>query len=1194
MPSLPSRGGRRRLHLQRLEPRCVLDAASLRITEVMASNDDTLVDFQGDSSDWLEIYNPSSAAVDLAGMYLTDDSDELTKWRFPAGVSIDPGGFLLVFASDKNTVTPGGEVHTSFRLSAGGEYVGLVGADGQTVVDAYSPEFPEQFEDISYGLAMTTTSTTLVAEGVTARAWRPTSGVYDATWTDVGFDDSVFDIVGPSGFGYEESSGFPNFNGQFNTAVPPGTTSLYVRYDFNLESLADISGLTLRMKYDDGFVAYLNGQQIESVNARASNAWNSTAFTGHDDFDAISFEPFDVSDHASLLQAGPNVLAIHALNFSSNSSDFLVVPELVATRASIVEPEEVGYFENATPGGPNGGTFAGFADEPTFSVPHGFYEAPQSVAISTSTAGAVIVFTTDGSTPAVDDTLTPVNGQLYTGPIAVTGTTTLRATAFKQDFKPSFVRASTYLFLDDVIQQSPSGQTPAGWAPSGTNGQELNYGIDPDILSLYGERAVKDSLAALPAISLTTDLENLFDPQTGIYVNALNRGREWERAASVELIHPDGTEGFSTNAGLRIRGGYHRNDFNPKHAFRLYFRDEYGDGLLDYQLFDEADATRFDVLDLRTAQNYSWAAWGNTINGLQNSYLREVFARDTQADMGQPHTRSNYYHLYVDGQYYGVYMTQERIQEHFGESYFGGDESDYDVVKSDPFESGGTEIADGTDVAWRELFELAQDLADNPGGDADNFWAMQGLNPDGTRNDELEVLLDVDNLIDYMMIIIYTGGHDTGISAFFGNQRANNWFGIRNREAGDMGFQFFLHDNEHSLGAGELVGVVHGTEDIDRTGPFYSNLDDEFEFFNPVFLHQDLLIHPEYKQMFVDRVYELMFNDGPLTASASIARMTERAGQVGPAIIAESARWGDSKRATPYDKADWDAEVAWLLNSYFPGRGNTVLQQLRADGLYTSFSTPAFSQHGGVVPSGYELGIATRGGTIYYSTDGHTDPREIGGGISSSSEVQPYAGAIVLTEGTEVWTRMLTTNGDWSALVKASFTIGALPGDYDASGLVDQQDYSVWRSTYGSTTDLRADGNGDGRVDAADYTVWRDNLGTSSGLDAGPSVSAGITAAPAPTEDPSTGERAAPTAAAWLLAPAATTNSEADAPTPQPSALSQSDLPDDPLLLLALDRVERTSVTGPVDSTLVESAASKEGEASASLDEGLDVNLEAL
>ncbi len=125
------------------------------ISEFMASNStdpgdpDGLLDQDGDSSDWLEIHNLSDIPVSLNGWYLTDDPDELTKWQFP-DIAIDD--YLLLFASGKDRTDPEDQLHTSFSLSANGEYLALVRPDGQTIASEYAPEFPEQMSDISYGI----------------------------------------------------------------------------------------------------------------------------------------------------------------------------------------------------------------------------------------------------------------------------------------------------------------------------------------------------------------------------------------------------------------------------------------------------------------------------------------------------------------------------------------------------------------------------------------------------------------------------------------------------------------------------------------------------------------------------------------------------------------------------------------------------------------------------------------------------------------------------------------------------------------------------------------------------------------------------------------------------------------------------------------------------------------------------------
>lgn len=122
------------------------------ITELMASNTATLFDQDQESSDWIEIHNPDTQAVSLAGWYLTDQAANKTRWQFPA-VTLAPGAYLVVFASNKNRRDPAAELHTNFALSADGEYLALVKPDGVTVASEFAPGFPAQSNDISYGLA---------------------------------------------------------------------------------------------------------------------------------------------------------------------------------------------------------------------------------------------------------------------------------------------------------------------------------------------------------------------------------------------------------------------------------------------------------------------------------------------------------------------------------------------------------------------------------------------------------------------------------------------------------------------------------------------------------------------------------------------------------------------------------------------------------------------------------------------------------------------------------------------------------------------------------------------------------------------------------------------------------------------------------------------------------------------------------
>jgi len=187
-------------------------ADNLLITELMAVNTGPLADEDGDYEDWIEIHNPGTNAVNVGGWYLTDDAANLTKWQFP-GTNVAPNGYLIVFASNKNRRTAGRPLHTNFRLSADGEYLGLVRPDGTTVAHAYAPKFSNQVQRISYGLPVVQTATTLLTTGAAARVYIPSNDVLADTWIQPAFDDAAW-MPAVTGVGFETDN-----QGAFTPAV---------------------------------------------------------------------------------------------------------------------------------------------------------------------------------------------------------------------------------------------------------------------------------------------------------------------------------------------------------------------------------------------------------------------------------------------------------------------------------------------------------------------------------------------------------------------------------------------------------------------------------------------------------------------------------------------------------------------------------------------------------------------------------------------------------------------------------------------------------------------------------------------------------------------------------------------------------------------------------------------------------------
>ena len=1046
------------------------------ITEFMASNqsdepleDGELLDEDGDSSDWIEIFNPTDTTVNLDGWYLTHDVEELTEWEFPA-VALGPGEFMIVFASEKDRRDPDADkpLHTNFNLSKGGDYLAIVRSDGQTIVHEYSPEYPGQLSDISYGLAQY--AQMLVTSGANASYQVPTSGDSGADWTASDFDASewktgptglgfgnvlpgfsvtyyksnvsvgslntaesvitnsfyqsstatetasvidylntgetghfpynnpfpstipgfnvdnfvvlatgrvlipasgnwTFGVSSDDGFGLELSRGSEEFSSSFPTGRSAGDTlatfdltesgsydlrlvyfeggggsevelfaaqgshsgfdddfqlvgdtsngelavsnfggeaetdvqdlmentncSLWTRIEFSAEEVEFFTSMTLRVRYEDGFVAYLNGEEIARDNFTGAAAWNSAADVDRVDEESMEFSSIDVSSHLGALREGRNILAIQAMNDDAGDDEFLILPELVAAGEASVSQ----YFSTATPGEYNASGSLDVVSDTKFSRNRGFYDEAFSVTITTETEGATIHYTTDGSTPS------EAHGTEYVGPIDIDTTTCLRAMAFKVYWMPTDVDTHTYIFLDDVVHQPGD---PEGF-PSSWNGYAADYEMDPEIVEDPQYRdLMRESLLSLPTISIVTDVDYLF-ASDGIYSNPESEGVAWERPASAEWINADGTTAFQVNCGLRIYGGWFRQmSATRKKTFRFLFKRDYGPTKLRYPVFGEDAADEFDTFILRAGAN----------DDIQ--YIVDEFMRRTQLALGRPSPHGNFAHLYLNGLYWGLYNPVERPEQSFAATYFGGDKENWEALNS------STGIAGSSTTTWNAMLNIIR------GGMTSNeaYQKIQGNNVDGTNNPGYDDLLDVENYIDYMYCNFWGGTTDWP---------SHNWYGACLLPPNSTGFKFFNWDSERAITItttinGNSTGVSAGA------GEPYAALRQNAEFCT----------------VFGDYVHKHLFNDGVTTAAPSYARYAELADEIELAMISESARWGDQKTSTPRRLEDWQAGRDYILDTYMPQRPDIALDQLRGAGLYPYLSAPAFNvngdyQHGGEI-----------------------------------------------------------------------------------------------------------------------------------------------------------------------------------------------------------------------------------------------------
>jgi hypothetical protein len=1118
----------------------------IAINELVAENAGGLQDEDGASPDWIELVSTNAAPLSLAGWRLTDDPANLTKWTFPE-TPVDPGGFLVVFASSKNRTVPGAPLHTNFRLDNDGEYLALVKPDG-TIAQEFAPAFPKLKENTSYGTGVRQDHFDFIAASATARWKVPADASLDSTWVQTAFDDTGWSS-GPLALGFDtintpagppvetagnpiiiralydgangsifvmENAGFTQSgtvtdwqvwssvsrqitplilhrgtsgefsikgigttrtssgvataqsfafglaagsatvgigdflgwkdggNGTDNTGTPvyqdggggavrwfsqvtsfsagqnlgagqafartyslaatvkrsiaaqvatslqtamlQVNPSVYVRLPFTLESVPALDLLTLRLRYEDGFTAWLNGTLIASRNAPAAPAWNSAATSDRSRDDGMTVEDVDLSAHIGLLQPGANVLAIQGLNSSASSGEFLLQPEFTGTKST---PQPGHFMLTPTPGAANARGYSGFVADTTFSPGRGIFSSAQTVTITTLTPGTVIRYTTDGSEPS------ETTGQLYSAPLPVTTTTVLRAAAFAPDMVPTNIDTHSYIFPAHVPSQT---NAPPGFDPSWPD-----YEVDPNVPMNASH------LTDIPSVSLVTARGNLFGTG-GIYTNSGNRGMAWERPASIEFIVPGGTrdDHFQVDCGIRLAGDSSRShSFTPKHHFLAFFRSEYGPSQLHFDLFPDTAENDFDVLELRACSTDSWPVQNGYVHQGEirwethrATYLRDQVMRDTLRDMGQQTSHGRYVHLYLDGLYWGLYNLCERMNNGWAAEHHGGAKDDYDVMKD------YGELEDGTIVAWQQLMG---EVASLPAGDAaaDTLYQkLLGNNPDGTRNPVFPVLLDAANLIDYMAAHIYAGAEDWP---------NHNWWGSRRRDALSEGWRFHAWDQEIS------------NISLTRTLCIFGQRFEEVNGGNsPAIVYDRLRRSPQFRVRFQRRLEALLFGGGPLTASACAARWNERRAEIDAAITGEAARWGDVRREPPFNRNDWLTEMTRVQNFWSQNHPLAVARFQRVN-LYPGDADndglpDTWEQRRGLNPAVNDAAQDTDGDGMTNAQEfqADTDPRDGASRFLATPAPPPpgesFALAFTAAEGRSYAVQRSTDLGSWTTL----------------------------------------------------------------------------------------------------------------------------------------------------------------------------------
>jgi len=621
------------------------------------------------------------------------------------------------------------------------------------------------------------------------------------------------------------------------------------------------------------------------------------------------------------------------------------------------------YFLTPTPGKANGQGVLGLTVQTQHSPERGFYDEPFDLYMVCNTPGATIRYTLDGSEP------TEQHGIVHQAaiPIPITTTTVVRSIAYRTGWQTSPVSTHSYIFVDDVACQ---GASPPGWPTDWGYDSEVggivpaDYEMDPRVVnSTLDGYSVREALLDIPTVSVSMLPDDFISDARGIWANPLSR---WERKCSIEYLLPDGADGFQCDCKIEVHGNSSRRPWRmQKHSLRLTFTSEYGPPKLRYPLFPESTVDRFNQLVLRACFTDSWGlvTWMPARYRPNDSqYLRDIWMKESFCDMGQPSSHGDFVHLYVDGLYFGLYNLTERVGEDFFADHLGGEPEDWEV--NEDFGAPG--------ARWK---------------------AMMAVNPSTLAGyTQIQDYLDVEDFADYALLHFYADAEDWP---------HHNGYAAANAVSGDGRFRFFVWDQE-------IVLDYHGraASRIDATGGAGD-------------LFQKMRTSEEFRLLFADRVYKHCFHEGALSLAGSRGRYRELADRIDKAIVAESARWGDTQMSTPYGNSidqpspltdihhnayppaphgpdyyftredSWAVERDNILDNYIPAIHNTansyaLLKVLRAKNLYPDIDPPEFKieglpQHGGSVWAGEALTLDNPNvtGTIYYTLDG-TDPRVAG------------------------------------------------------------------------------------------------------------------------------------------------------------------------------------------------------------------------
>ena len=556
------------------------------------------------------------------------------------------------------------------------------------------------------------------------------------------------------------------------------------------------------------------------------------------------------------------------------------------------------FFLETTPNADNSNdTYEGVVTV-EFSKERGFYDSSFALELEANEGAAEIRYTTDGSEPKSN------SGLIYQNPITISGTSIVRAKAFKNGYNSETQQSHTYVFIDSVLDQpaTVSGY-PNNSYSVGHSGQTAthDYEMDPAIAqSATYINDLKLGMKEIPTISLGVDMDEFFG-NSGFYET-----EDIEVPVSVEIFYGDdrGKDAFAL-------AGIESHSWNRlKRSMRINFRSEYGYSKLESDIMengpvaDPAVADKFDRLILRAGNNRSWARnW----NPDYTTHTVDQFYRDTQIAMSGLGSHGNFSHLFINGLYWGMYNPVERPDDNFMAEYLGDDDDDWFFIKH-----GSSGKGDNT-----RYQTLVNDVLNRNMSSASNY-------------NLLSQYVDIEKFVDYVILNFYTAASDWPQNNFYGGYRAST------APSGSTPMQFYAWDGEWSWnrqqpGHGNASGKARVHSDFLSGASITAS--------SPVIarIWHALIDNSEFRAIVKNRVNELTAPGAALSDEKSLERWDTLTAYIRNAVVVESARWGDAiesidgKTRTRND--DWQDAVD-EIRGFISGNAQALKNAMSSAGYY--------------------------------------------------------------------------------------------------------------------------------------------------------------------------------------------------------------------------------------------------------------------